>query len=216
MPDPLLDASRRHPVSAPDGTVITNVVHLAQVIDHPNIRVGDYSYYNDFEPVEDYAARLAPYLYPGAPERLEIGRFVQIAHGVRIITSSANHPMDGFSTYPFAIFKPETMGVYAGKMRDPRPTIIGHDVWLGHGAVVMPGVTIGHGVIVAAGAVVTRDVPPYSIVGGNPAALIRPRFQPDVVERLIALAWWDRDLVWIKANLDAITGADIDALEAAA
>ncbi|WP_420409177.1 CatB-related O-acetyltransferase [Hoeflea sp.] len=210
-----LDANLRHPITLPDGTAHAGTVHLSQVIDHPNISVGDYSYYSSFDAPQDYAAQLAPYLYPGAPERLTIGRFCQIAHGVRFITSSANHAMTGFSTYPFAVFNPESIGAYAAEIGNRRDTRIGNDVWLGFEAVIMPGVTIGDGVIVAARAVVTGDVPNYSVVGGNPARLVRDRFPESVRERLARIRWWDWELDKIERNVGAITGADIEALETA-
>lgn len=213
MPPRFLDASLRHPIILPDGSPHAGTVHLNQVIDHPNITVGDYSYYSGFETPPDYAAALAPYLYPGAPERVAIGKFCQIAHGVRIITSSANHAMDGFSTYPFAVFNPGLIGSYAATIGNRRDTAIGNDVWLGFESVVMPGVTIGNGAIIAARAVVTSDVPDYAIVAGNSGRVIRLRFDDDVVERLLAIAWWNWEVERIARNVDAITGADIDALE---
>ena len=111
---PFLNADAVHPLTFPDATLHRNMVHLARVIDHPNITVGEYSCANDFDPPppDGWAARLAPYLYPGAPERLRIGRFAQIAHGVRFITASANHAMGGISTYPFAVFDPSTLEAF--------------------------------------------------------------------------------------------------------
>lgn len=216
MPRPFLDANLRHPITLPDGSQHAGTVHLNQVIDHPNIAIGDYSYYSGFETPADYAAALAPYLYPGAPERLTIGRFCQIGHGVRLITSSANHAMDGFSTYPFAVFNQELIGDYAAAVDNRQDTVIGNDVWFGFESVVMPGVTIGNGAIIAARSVVTRDVADYAIVGGNPGCLIRKRYPDDVIERLLALSWWDWDFERIGRHVNLITGADIEALERAA
>ena len=210
---PFLNAGLRHPIVMPDGTPHAGTVHLAQVIDHPNISVGDYSYYSSFDVPADYAVQLAPYLYPGAPERLSIGKFCQLAHGVRFITSSANHAMSGFSTYPFAVFNPESIGAYAAEIGNRRDTGIGNDVWCGFESVIMPGVTIGNGVIVAARSVVTGDVPDFSIVGGNPARILRKRFPEDVTERLLRVKWWNWELDKIERHVGAITGADIDALE---
>lgn len=215
MPRPFLDASLRHPIILPDGSPHAGTVHLNQVVDHPNMTIGDYSYYSGIETPADYAAALAPYLYPGAPERLTIGRYCQIAHGVRLITSSANHAMDGFSTYPFAVFNQELIGDYSAAIDNRQDTVIGNDVWLGFESVVMPGVTVGHGAIIAARSVVTRDVPDYAIVGGNPGCLIRNRYPDDVIERLLALSWWDWDVERIGRHVDLITGADIEALERA-
>lgn len=213
MPRPFLDASARHPITLPSGERHLPTVHLNQVIDHPNIEVGDYTYYSDFEPVEDYAARIAPYIYPGSPERLVIGKFVQVAHGVKFITSSANHPMRGFSTYPFAVFNPETMGAYVDEVACYGDTIVGNDVWLGYGATVLPGVTIGDGAIVGAKAVVSRDVPSYAIVAGNPARVVRSRFDGETVERLLKLRWWDWPIEEIERKRAAIEAADASLLD---
>lgn len=213
---PFLDPRALHPVSLPGGGLHPDVVHLSEAIDHPNITVGPHAYASDFEPVEDWAARLAPYLFPGAPERLEIGAFAQIAHGARFVTSSANHPMRGFSTYPFLIFRPETMMDYAGEAATHGDTVIGPDVWIGHGAMILPGVTLGAGVIVGAGSVVARDAPPYAIVAGAPAEVKRMRFPPDVIAMLLEIAWWTRGVDWIERHHAAIAGGDIAALRRAA
>jgi len=214
MSRPFLDAAARHPITLPNGERHLSTVHLNRVIDHPNIDVGDYTYYSDFGPVDDYAAWIAPYIYPGAPERLIIGRFVQLAAGVRFITSSANHPMGGFSTYPFAIFNPETMMAYAPEVAMHGDTVIGHDVWLGNDATVLPGVTVGAGAIVGAKAVVSRDVPPYAVIGGNPARVIRMRFDPETVAALLDIAWWDWPIERIAEARTALEGADLAALMA--
>jgi virginiamycin A acetyltransferase len=215
-PDMPLDPTLRHPFVLPDGTVLPNMVHLNQVIDHPNIRIGDFTYANDFDPPADWAARLAPYLYPGAPEKLRIGRFCQIAHGVRFITASANHAMDGLTTFPFPVFDPDTIDGYKAGFTDLPDTVIGHDVWIGHGALILPGVTVGSGAIIGAGSVVTRNVSPCSIVGGNPARLIRSRFAPAIVDRLLSLAWWEWPLERIREAVPTLLKPDLAALEALA
>ena len=212
MKRPFLAADTQHPVTLPDGTVLQNLVYLNQVIDHPNIEVGDYTYFNSFQPVDDFASRIAPYLYEGATERLKIGKFGQFANGVLFITSSANHPMRGFSTYPFAIFTPETMGAYAQENAATGDTIIGNDVWIGHDAKIMPGVTVGDGAIIGAGAVVASDVAPYAIVAGNPAQVVRMRFEPDVVRALLEIRWWDWPIEKIEENVSAIGAANLSDL----
>ncbi|WP_075290940.1 CatB-related O-acetyltransferase [Pararhizobium arenae] len=209
---PLLDADAIHPIVLPDGTVYRDTVHLKNVIDHPRIEVGDYSYFTHSEKPEDTAQILAPYLGHGCRERLVIGKFVQIARGSYFITSSANHPMSGFSTYPFRIFKPETFGYKDLPVRD---TIVGHDVWIGHVAAIMPGVQIGTGAIVAAASVVARNVPPYAVVGGNPATVLRMRYPQEVIAELLEIAWWDWPLDKIEANLVALTEGDLSALRKA-
>jgi virginiamycin A acetyltransferase len=213
---PFLNADAVHPLTFPDGTVHRDMVHLARVIDHPNITVGDYSYANDFDPPapEGWAARLAPYLYPGAPERLRIGRFGQIAHGVRFITASANHAMGGISTYPFGVFDPDTLEEFREGFAGLPDTEIGHDVWIGHGALILPGARIGSGAIIGAGAVVAGEVPPYAIVAGNPARVIRRRFDEGEVARLLDIRWWDWEPARLRAALPALMGGNVAALAA--
>lgn len=212
---PFLDASRTHPITLPDGQVYPNTVWLSRVIDHPNIHLGEFTYYNDFDPVTDYAARIAPYLHSGAPETLIIGRYGQFAHGTRFITSSANHPLEWFTTYPFAVFDPAQMPLFAEEFAKGGDTRIGHDVWIGHNAMILPGVSLGNGVIVGAGSVVTRDVPDWCVVAGNPARVIRRRFSDGVCALLDRLAWWDRPLEEVRDLLPVLASHDEDRLRAA-
>ena len=218
---PLLDPTRTYPMVMPDGTQIKTVVHLNRVIDHPRIEIGDFTYFGHLEALEDYAAYLAPYTFPLSPEKLVIGKFCQIAHGARIVTSSANHDMSGFSTFPFANFMmtPETgfddikaMFDVPGRKGD---TVIGNDVWIGMDATIMPGVKVGDGAVIGSLSVVAQDVPPYAIVAGNPARVVKMRFDKETVERLLAIAWWNWPAEKITRNLAAIKGADVDALERA-
>lgn len=213
MPFPTPDTL--HPLTLPDGSAHEGAVFLSAAIDHPRFEVGDYSYAFDRDPPADWAGRLAPYLYPFSPERLTIGRFCQIADGARFITASANHRYDGLSTYPFAIFDGDPGGRPSMPVRFP-DTVIGHDVWIGDGATIMPGARIGSGVIVGARAVVSGDIPDYAIVAGNPARVVRMRFPEDVAARLMALEWWHWPIEHIAAHEAEICGGDIAALEAAA
>jgi virginiamycin A acetyltransferase len=212
----LPDASIRHPLVFPDGTLHPEMVQLSAVIDHPNWIIGRHAYANDFDPPADWARRLAPYLYHGAPERLVIGPFCQIAHGVRFITASANHPMDGVSTYPFAVFDPTALDAYKGAFTGLPDTVVGPDCWIGHGALILPGAHLGAGVIVGAGAVVRGAVPPYAIVAGNPARLVRRRFPDADIACLLEIAWWARETAWIERHMDLILGGDVAALARAA
>lgn len=212
FPAAFLDADALHPMRFADGSPNLSMVHLARAIAHPNIEIGDFTYANDFDPPADWAARLAPYTYPGASERLRIGRFCQIAHGARFLTASANHPMAGISTYPFAIFDPELLEPYKAGMQGLPDTVVGHDVWIGHGALILPGAELGNGVIVGAGAVVRGRVPPYAVVAGNPARVIRHRFAPDDITTLEALAWWHWPLERIRDAVTALAAADVAAL----
>lgn len=214
----LLDSSKKHPMTLPDGTVIKQTVHLKEVINHPRIHVGEFSYYHNFEVLEDYASYLAPYLFPLSKDSLIIGKFVQIAHGVRFITSSANHKMSGFSTYPFNTFmmNSETTGdditamfEDAANMGD---TVVGNDVWIGMDATVMPGVKIGDGAIIGAKSVVTKDIEPYTVVAGNPAKVFKQRFDDATIKALLDVKWWDWPIEKIERNIDVIIGANMDAL----
>lgn len=205
----LLDIHATHPITLPDGTLYRDTVYLKNVIDHPRMEIGDFSYFTHSGKVEETAGILAPYLFEGSGEKLVIGKYVQIARGCYFITSSANHPMGGFTAYPFRIFKPETFGYKDLPYKD---TVVGHDVWIGHNAAIMPGVTIGHGAIIAAASVVTRDVPPYAIVGGNPAAPIRMRYPADIVAELLDIAWWDWPIEKVEAHLPALESGNIAAL----
>jgi virginiamycin A acetyltransferase len=152
---------------------------------------GDYTYYDD--PSDPTAFEQNNVLYAYGPERLVIGRYCALAEGVRFVLAGANHPMLGPSTFPFGIFGGDWAETMDLVMSAPSrgDTVVGNDVWLGYRALVMPGVTIGDGAIVAAGSVVGADVPPYAIAGGNPARVLRMRYDEEDVERLLRAAWWD-------------------------
>ncbi len=197
----LPDATRAYPITLPDGSDYTGTVFLNQVITHPQFDVGEFTYASDFDPPTDWAAHLAPYLFPFSQEKLRIGKFCQIAHGVRFITSSANHAQTGLTCYPFPVFDTETR---VGYQPDQRDTVIGHDVWIGYGAQILPGAQIGHGAIIGAHAVVRGTVPPYGIVTGNPGTLQRKRFDEATIARLLELSWWDWPLDRIQAALPAL------------
>lgn len=208
-----INPNEKYPVKLPDDSTWPHTIFLKNFINHPNIQIGDYTYLNDFRlPVNDVRQLLVPYMHAGAPEKLIIGNFVQIAHGVQIITSSANHQMDGFSTYPFNIFGEPWSSSYEAKWPNKGDTIIGNDVWIGHEALIMPAVSIGHGSIIASRSVVTKDIPPYTIVGGNPAKIIRKRFEEETILDLLEIKWWDWPIEVINKNIASIVAADINVL----
>jgi virginiamycin A acetyltransferase len=214
----LLDSAKKHPMTMPDGTIIKQTVHLKEVINHPRIQVGEFTYYHNFDVLEDYASYLAPYLFPLSKDSLIIGKFVQIAHGVRFITSSANHKMSGFSTYPFNTFMmtPQTTSDDIVAMfedsQNRGDTIVGNDVWIGMDTTILAGVKIGDGAIIGAKSVVTKDVEPYTVVGGNPAKVIKKRFDDSVIKALLDIQWWNWSIEKIEENIDIITGNDLGAL----
>ncbi|MDG2989912.1 CatB-related O-acetyltransferase [Candidatus Synechococcus calcipolaris G9] len=190
------------------------VCFIKNVIKNPQIIVGDYTYYDD--PLDSVNfERNVLYHYPFSRDRLIIGKFCAIAQGVTFMMNDANHCMDGFSTYPFEIFGQDWQRLQAQR---PAPkhkgdTVIGHDVWLGYQSLILPGIQIGSGAIIGAKAVVSRDVPAYAIVAGNPARVVRYRFGAEVIQELLDLAWWDWPREKISRNLELIVGGDIDRLK---
>ncbi|KAA9004785.1 CatB-related O-acetyltransferase [Histidinibacterium aquaticum] len=214
MPARLASPDVTHPVRLPDGSVHAGTVFLKPVIDHPRWEIGDYSYASAHHPPGDWAMHLAPYLYPMSAETITLGKFCQIADGVQFL-EGANHRRDGFSTFPFMTFS----GFDPDSPSMPRPgpgTVVGHDVWIGTGARILPGARIGTGVIIGASAVVGGTVPPYSVVAGNPARIVRRRVSGEVAEALLDIAWWDWPPEAILAAEAQICGADLDGLRAAA
>ena len=167
------------------------VVFLRPLVRSATVDVGEYTYYDsDDDPL---AFERDAVLYGFGPERLIIGRFCAIASGVRFLMPGANHADLGPSTYPFGVFGAGWAATMDVVMSAPSrgDTVIGHDVWLGYSALVLPGVEIGHGAVVAAASVVARDVPPYAIVAGNPARAVRTRYSKEDVARLLRAAWWN-------------------------
>lgn len=195
----------------------TQTVYLKNVITCPNIEVGDYTIYNDFaHDPREFERNNVLYHYPVNGDKLKIGRFCSIACGAKISFASGNHTMRSLSTYPFPIFF-EEWGLDAKNIRDAWDNkgdiVIGNDVWIGYEAVILSGVTVGDGAVIGARAVVTKDVPPYSVVGGVPAKPIRKRFDDRTAETLRALRWWEWDEEKIRRNLSAIQSGETAALE---
>ncbi|MCS6099878.1 Vat family streptogramin A O-acetyltransferase [Shewanella baltica] len=189
---------------------------LKNFITRENIIVGDYTYYDDPAGPERFESNVL-YHFDFIGDKLIIGKFCAIAKDVKFIMNGANHQVSGFSTYPFYIFG----NGWEKVMPDPTDlpnkgdTCIGNDVWIGYNATIMPGVKISHGAIVASQSVVTKDVPPYAVVGGNPATVIKLRFEQDVIDELVAIAWWDWPIEKITQHLHAIAGADLTPLQQA-
>ncbi len=192
-----------------------SVVFLKAVVTNPQIVVGDYSYYHDFDDPTAFETKNVRYLFPFENDRLVIGRFCAIGHGATFIMNGANHRTDGLSTYPFGIFGQGWAAALPESWPSRGDLVVGHDVWIGLGATLMAGITVGHGAIVGAMSVVTADVPPYAVVAGNPARVIRFRQPPEAVERLLALAWWDWPVATITRHVRLIAKGDVAALEAA-
>ncbi len=194
-------------------------VYLKDVVTGANIEVGDYTMYNDYvHDPRDFEKNNVLYHYPVNGDKLKIGKFCSIACGAKFLFTSANHTMRSLSTYPFPIFF-EEWGLDSKDIRsawdNKGDIVIGSDVWIGYEAVILSGVTVGDGAIIGTRAVVTKDVPPYTVVGGVPAKPIRRRFDDAAIEKLEELRWWDWDEEKIKQSIPAIQSGDIAALERA-
>lgn len=188
---------------------------LKNLVKNPNILVGDYTYYDDFDSVDNFERNVL-YHFPFTGDKLILGKFCMIASGVQFIMNGANHLTESVSAYPFAIFGHGWEAAMEGRQYPNKGNIvIGHDVWIGYKATILAGVHVGDGAIIASHALVTRDVAPYTIVGGNPAEVIRKRFSPEAIQRLLAIQWWHWDQEKVTRNIRLLTGTDLDALEQA-
>lgn len=195
----------------------TQTVYLKNTITDPSIQVGDYTIYNDFvnDPA-DFEKNNVLYHYPVNQDRLIIGKFCSIACGAKFLFNSANHTLSSLSSYPFPLFF-EEWGLdkqnVTASWDNKGDIIIGNDVWIGYEAVLMSGVTIGDGAVIGARAVVTKDIPPYTIAGGVPARPIKRRYTEETIAALSSLKWWDWPEERIAQNLDAIQSGQLDWLK---
>lgn len=179
---------------------------LKNIIKNPNIIVGDYTYYDDFENVENFEKNVK-YHFGFNGDKLIIGKFCMIASDVTFIMNGANHLSDAITSYPFAIFGKDWSEAMKDKTYPHKgDTTIGNDVWIGYAATIMPGITVGDGAIIASKSVITKDVEPYSIVGGNPAKLIRKRFSEEKISSLLTMQWWNWPIEKITRNVENLTG----------
>lgn len=192
-------------------------IYLKNVITDPNIIIGDFTIYNDFvnNPIV-FEKNNVLYHYPVNHDKLIIGKFCSIACGVRFIFNSANHTLASLSTYPFPIFF-EEWGLeckdVANAWDNKGDIVIGNDVWIGYEAIILAGVTIGDGAIIGTRALVTRDVPPYTIVGGVPAKPIKKRFSEQIVTSLLELKWWNWSTEEITSKIDIIQSGRFEQLK---
>ncbi|MBD2083332.1 Vat family streptogramin A O-acetyltransferase [Leptolyngbya sp. FACHB-17] len=202
------DPKDKHPMKG-----FPQICFIQNTVSNPNIIIGDYTYYDDPEDSENFERNVL-YHFPFIGDRLIIGKFCALATGIKFIMNGANHKLSGFSTYPFDIFNNgwEKVTPQPEELPYKGDTVISNDVWIGYEAVIMPGVKVGDGAIIAAKSVVVGNVPPYTIVGGNPAKPIRQRFDDDVIQSLLEVAWWNWDIEKITRNLETIVAADIEAL----
>lgn len=194
-------------------------IYLKHVITNPNITVGDFTMYNDF--VNDptlFEKNNVLYHYPINHDKLQIGKFCSVACGAKFLFNSANHTLSSLSTYPFPLFfeewgleKKDVTNAWDNK----GDIVIGNNVWIGYEAVILAGVTIGDGAIIGTRAVVTKDVPPYTIVGGVPAKSIKKRFSEETISTLLEIQWWNWSKERIARNIGAIQSGNIEQLKEA-
>ncbi len=197
--------SKKHPIPGYE-----NEIYVKPTISNPNITVGDFTYIADSE-FESHVTNF----YPWSRDKLIIGRFCQIAAGVHFMMNDANHQMNAVSTFPFYTLegwdmeapKPEDMP-YKGD------TVIGNDVWFGQNALILPGVHIGDGAIIGADSVVGKNVEPYTIVAGNPAKLIRKRFDDELIDLMERFGWWEKSVEEINNLIPILTSSDLEAVRA--
>ncbi len=192
-------------------------VYLKNVIKNPNILVGDFTMYNDFvHDPQQFEKNNVLYHYPINHDKLIIGKFCSIACGAKFLFTSANHTQTSLSTYPFPIFFEEwglDVQNITSAWDNKGDIVIGNDVWIGYETVILSGVTIGDGAIIGSRAVVTKDVPPYTIVGGVPAKTIRKRFSDDDIEALQKMKWWDWPIEQIQAHISEIQTGKVEELK---
>lgn len=191
-------------------------IYLKYAISNPNITVGEYTMYNDFENDPTlFEKNNVLYHYPINKDKLVIGKFCSIACGAKFLFTSANHTMKSLSTYPFPLFF-EEWGLdkkdVTKSWDNKGDIIIGNDVWIGYEAVILSGVTIGDGAIIGTCALVTKDVPPYTIVGGMPAKIIRKRFEEETINLLLEKKWWNWSREKIAKNIKNIQNGCIENL----
>lgn len=184
-------------------------IYIKPTIKNPNIIVGDFSYIAD----SDFESHVTHH-YDWNGDKLIIGKFCQIASGVEFVMNGANHQMNAISTFPFYTLEGWNMNPPAASDLPLKGDIvIGNDVWIGQNAVILPGVHIGDGAIIGANSVVGSDVEPYTIVVGNPAKMLRKRFDDDMIELLLHFQWWDKEIEEINALIPILTCSDLESVK---
>lgn len=198
-------------------TVFPNEYHtscfIKNVVKAPNISIGDYTYYDDAEDPAGFEKNNVLFNYPEFGDRLIIGKFCAIASGVRFIMGPANHRISSVTTYPFHVFGgawAERTPPHMDQLPRKGDTVIGNDVWIGRESVILPGVKIGDGAIVAACSVVSGDIPPYAVFGGNPARLVKMRFDQELISLLLRFRWWDLDGEELAELLPLLCDPDLE------
>lgn len=191
---------------------------LKNVITAPNIHVGDYTYYDDLEHPTEFQQRNVLFNYPAFGDQLIIGKFCAIAAGTKFIMGPANHRISSVTTYPFHVFGgvwAENTPPHLDQLPRKGDIVVGNDVWIGRESVILPGVHIGDGAIIAARSVVAKDVPAYTVAGGNPVRVLKQRFPEDLVRLLLAWRWWDLPPEELAEAVPLLCDPDLDAVRSA-
>lgn len=186
---------------------------IKNVIKAPNIHIGDYTYYDDSNDPTGFEKNNVLFNYPEFGDQLIIGKFCQIASGTRFIMGPANHRITSVTTYPFNVFGGDWSEItppHMSQLPHKGDIIIGNDVWIGRKSIIMPGVKIGDGAIIASYSVVTKDVPAYGVVGGNPAKLIKKRFDDELIDILLKVKWWDFEPQQLLEVMPLLCNEDLD------
>ena len=190
-----------HPIAGYD-----KEIYVKPTIKNPNIIVGDFTYIAD----SDFESHVT-HFYPWSRDNLIIGKFCQIAAGVEFVMNDANHKMNAVTTFPFYTLEGWEMNIPdPSEMPFKGNTVIGNDVWIGQNAVILPGVHVGDGAIIGANSVVGSDVAPYTIVIGNPAKVLRKRFDDELIGLLLKFKWWDKSIEEINALIPILTSSDLE------
>lgn len=196
---------------------VHNMLFLKDASDNPDFIIGDYSYYSLENEQENFFEDNILY-YHKNHGKLQIGKFCSLANGVQFIMGAANHSIASFSSYPFNMVKEDwrdKLGMTAADMPQKGDTQVGHDVWIGRDATIMPGVQIGNGAVIGAKAVVAKDIPPYAVAVGNPAQIIKYRFDSETIAFLSELEWWDFTEAQLEAAIPYLTSLDLESSKAA-
>lgn len=189
---------------------------IKNVVKAPNISIGDYAYYDDAVDPTGFERNNVLFNYQEYGDKLIIGKFCQIASGTKFIMGSANHRVSSATTYPFDVFGglwSEYTPPHMEQLLRKGDTIIGHDVWIGRESIIVTGVKIGDGAIVAAYSVVVKDIPPYTVYGGNPAKFMRDRFDDELKNLLLRFRWWDLEPEQLVDILPLLCNPDLAKLK---
>ena len=193
-----------------------HIVFLKNAITSPYIEVGEYTYYSDLvNKPEDFQKNNVLYLDDCFKDMLHIGRYCAIASGAKFLMNASNHKLSAFTTYPFRIFSAPGWGDGERTRADIHfkgDIVVENDVWIGYDATILPGAKICDGAIIGAKAVVTGTVPPYAIAAGNPARIIRMRFDDETIALLLRIQWWNWSPEKIAEHIDILSNCDRDAL----